>query len=49
MPEKIWSEIDSILKDFESNKISKTEAKKKISEIIPKPSVPPSDMKGGVE
>ena len=49
MPQTLWNEIDSVLKDFEKDKISRRTARKKIQELLPKPPVPPKNMKGGVE
>ncbi|HBB13364.1 MAG TPA: hypothetical protein DCZ76_03705 [Treponema sp.] len=49
MPRTLWDEIDLVLKEFESDKISGRTARKKIQELLPRPPVPPKNMEGGVE
>ena len=48
MSNELWSQIDSILLDFESGKIKKKEAQKRIINILPTRTMPPN-MNPGVE
>jgi len=48
MSNELWSQIDSILLDFESGKIKKKEAQERIINILPTRTMPPK-MNPGVE
>ena len=49
MSKELWNKVDSILKDYESKTINANTARKRITETLPIPPSPPSNMKGGVE